>query len=487
MTGQPLLHPPGEPQVIGSVEELHHALRIASELEHGLCCQYLFAMFSLKRLPADLGKLPGEITAEDARLLDATQSWAGTILHVARQEMEHLGIVLNLQAATGMPPHLSRPDFPVPQGTYPIDAHFCLEKLDETNLNRFVFYEKPDDVPDAFQDPGCCADDSLTLVEPLALQSHGGLSFHSVQELYQEILNAFFALDPADVFAGDPARQVISTEVQWGAAVDVRAAVYTRETAEQAIQQIVREGEGRLIEPELAAGPDEVAKSHYQHFLDIRKAYLEMGGDSANTTMPVGCNPWPGQRTGCTPVTNPVTRRVMDFFDAGYHLMVAMIRDFFLEYRSYYGFFPPWEPVAKPGALFHAAFFPLMTLLVRPVGEMLCRLPAGDSPDVTAGPAFRLPHDLATSAEHDLDWYLRRLRHLEREARELAGADFPSRGDEHRLAFRRLEQALHRLAINFERLWTGGALGTAGGGIDLADLGRKVAGRARRFWEGLRG
>src|SRR5690349_15282428 len=38
---------------IESAEELAAALRIAAELEHGLCCQYLFTAFSLRRTLED--------------------------------------------------------------------------------------------------------------------------------------------------------------------------------------------------------------------------------------------------------------------------------------------------------------------------------------------------------------------------------------------------------------------------------------------------
>ncbi len=472
---------PQAPEKINSVEELRSALRIASELEHGLCCQYLFAAFSLRRSPADLGKEPSQIDAGEARLLATTQQWAKSILTVARQEMEHLAIVLNLMAATGTAPHLGRPEFPVPQGTYPIEAHFCLERLDRTALERFVFYEKPDDVHFDFDDPGCCADETVTAGGRLELESHGGLSFHSVQQLYQEILNAFWHLPAAELFTGDPARQVTSGAVQWGFDVSVPA-VYNRQGARDAIVQIVEEGEGRIIEPDAGSAPDDGIITHYARFREMLDGYdgvLALG----DPAMPVACNPWPGSRPGVTPVTNDVTRQVMELFDAGYGLMVAMIRDFFLEYRSFYGFFPPWEPDFRAAALFHAAYYPLMTLLVRPVGEMLCRLPVAGSMERTAGPSFALPGGVGFGAEHELGWYLDGLRDLEARAKELQGADFPERGYEHRQTFTDLERACHRLTINFERLWTG--RGSLGGPLAAAEAAAEwLADRVRKAWRG---
>ena len=47
--------------LIKTTEDLAAALRIAAELEHGLCCQYLFAGFTLRRTLDDFADLPGEL------------------------------------------------------------------------------------------------------------------------------------------------------------------------------------------------------------------------------------------------------------------------------------------------------------------------------------------------------------------------------------------------------------------------------------------
>src|SRR5687768_740924 len=72
------------------IEPLHQA----SEAEHSLCCQYLYATFSLRRTSADF---PAESRGDATELvMTATQAWAYEIFYIARQEMEHLAIATNL-------------------------------------------------------------------------------------------------------------------------------------------------------------------------------------------------------------------------------------------------------------------------------------------------------------------------------------------------------------------------------------------------------
>src|SRR5690242_3116569 len=90
-------------------EELIQVLGIASELEHNLMCQYLFAVYTLKRY-ADEGLTEAQ--------LNQARSWGSLITMVARQEMEHLGLVLNLRSAIGAPPTFGRPNYPQPATRY---------------------------------------------------------------------------------------------------------------------------------------------------------------------------------------------------------------------------------------------------------------------------------------------------------------------------------------------------------------------------------
>src|SRR5277367_5948723 len=136
------LAPPEAPFVIEHREALIYLLCQAAELEHGIMCQYLYAVFSLKQ-SQDEG-----LTPEEAQ---AVQRWRQVISHVAAQEMLHLALVQNLLAAVGGAPHLSRPNFPLPATRYPAGVHLVLLPFGESALKHFMFLERPEgmDLDDA--------------------------------------------------------------------------------------------------------------------------------------------------------------------------------------------------------------------------------------------------------------------------------------------------------------------------------------------------
>jgi Ferritin-like len=445
---------------IGSVEELAGALRIAAELEHGLCCQYLFAAFTLRRTLEDFA---GVSAGEDAKrhVMALTQAWATQILTVARQEMEHLAIVINLQSALGEPPHLARPNFPVPLGTYPIKAHFCLERLEGTTLERFLFYERPDYLAKElqFDDPGCCEGKALRNAPPLALATHAGLRFDSVQELYQTLAGVYSGPDelPAAVlFRGSAAAQVQSSAVQWGQSVNVPP-VTNRLDAIAAIDQVTFEGEGIGETP---TSPS----SHFVRFAEVNRSYVELRRalPDADPALPVVCNPAVSSEAppGSQRITDPAAERAMRLFNDGYFLMLAMLRGFFEGYRGNFGTYPTFAGAAPNSALFLEAYYPFMTMFIRPLGELVCRLPAGpEHPGKNAGPGFELTEE--PPGLQDLDWYEDRFARLDHAGRDLHVwlADHAGTyGADAVLAAERQSQALHRMRLNLPRLWKEGVL-----------------------------
>src|SRR5690242_9333622 len=84
-------------------QDLLYLLAQASELEHSLACQYLFAAFSLKE-KGDEG-----VTDEQAAVLEG---WRSTLIGIAVQEMLHLGLASNLLTAIGGAPYFQRANFP---------------------------------------------------------------------------------------------------------------------------------------------------------------------------------------------------------------------------------------------------------------------------------------------------------------------------------------------------------------------------------------
>src|SRR5215216_2464507 len=123
---------------ISSRAELIDALRLAAELEHALMAQYLFAAYSLKRYDYE-GLAPEQ--------LERVRRWASLITLIARQEMEHLGLALNLLSSIGGTPSFTRPNMPQRLEYYG-DAKIKLE-LTTGNLEtikRFQTFEAPEGV-----------------------------------------------------------------------------------------------------------------------------------------------------------------------------------------------------------------------------------------------------------------------------------------------------------------------------------------------------
>ncbi|MCW3055629.1 MAG: hypothetical protein JWN14_4799 [Chthonomonadales bacterium] len=174
-------------------EQLIQALHTASELEHMLACEYLFTAFTMRRklsdFPTEVSKAQRQVTLERSRM------WLGQILLVARQEMEHLGIVMNLLAAVGVDPYFDRPPFPQPAQL--VDAPLCLDRFGVTSMRRFLWYERP-----AFLTPSFPAECFGCPAPPPTPSRVEAMGIHTIQELYDQIAAAFQSLPPSEVFQG---------------------------------------------------------------------------------------------------------------------------------------------------------------------------------------------------------------------------------------------------------------------------------------------
>ncbi len=380
--------------------ELIAALRFAAIIEQMLALEYLYAGFSVRRTLADF---PAERCASEAgRLraqaeLDLVRPWLAQTYLIARQEMEHLGIVQNLLGALGEEPYLIRPDFPVSARHTLLHAPYRLDRFDVSSLQRFIWYERPTYLTEELRrrhgDP---AGSDLADLEGFKLPESLN-SLDSVQKLYEAIQTAFGTLDPGDLFRGDPGRQI--SPDMFGLSVQMMA-VSDRESAVQAVQLILEQGEG------IAEAPQSADPAHFERFLAIlRELELARARDPEfDPALPVVSNPRLGtdsfglrnvQANLLTPITNPHTRRVLGLFDEAYSLMLVMMQSFFGTYTGIY------QPAPRPqAALFYAAFFPLMTMVIRPLGEILTRMPAGGQrPDpgpgaAHAGPDFAIDPDV---------------------------------------------------------------------------------------------
>jgi len=105
--------------------EMIRLLREASEIEHALMVQYLYAAFSVK--------------PEYAAIAGYGVPGSNDLIGVAIQEMQHLREVNELLVALGGTPNLMREDFPFEPEVYPFQ--FNLEPLSQKSLAKYVYTE----------------------------------------------------------------------------------------------------------------------------------------------------------------------------------------------------------------------------------------------------------------------------------------------------------------------------------------------------------
>lgn len=375
-------------------------LHDAAALEHGLTCAYLYAGWSLRRRPG-----PGLSAGELIHVLD----WAETIILVARQEMEHLGLVNNIISAVGGAPYLDVPRLPSPPGKFPFELSLRTFGLDV--VERFICWEQP----------SAGAERPFPCPEPAHDAHDGPVRYRSVSELYDQIAEEIRAGgDP--LFVGPPAAQVGDTELslaapRLGAAGGIYdfnfVEVVDERSALQAVARIVAEGEGAQH------GQD---TSHFNRFLRVREQLVEMtsANPAFSPTVPMVDDPmmYADGRRGVV-ITGHPARAVLELFADAYQLMMLLLNRFFARLES--------ETEADLAGVIYLAFYPLMTMVIRPLAEILTALPALEGVDGPpfAGPSFEysdpispLPHPRAANA------LIRdRLIHLEQRSAAVAGSE----------------------------------------------------------------
>jgi hypothetical protein len=390
---------------------LAELLSEAAELEHGLMCQYLFAAFSLKRRPEE------GVTWQQLELM---RRWEASIMLVARQEMEHLGLVNNILTAIGEAPYFQRPNFPLGARHYEIRIPFKLERLTLDAVRRFIRFEMPR-TRDALDEAQLAA---------VGVEDAG---FETIGELYDEILALIRELDSPALWIGPPGAQFVTTEVIpvpiRGVSLEGRAmydinlvAVTGLASAEAVIAQILEEGEGT---------PTPSPTSHFARFLTIAKELMNAGFDPAR---PVLENPR-GR------ITDESTRAVAELFDLAYGTTLLMLTRYFAHAD---------ETPAQLAALQGTAFFPLMTTAIRPLGEILSLLPAHDGAAApTAGPSFDFTRTLTLQPHRHAAWQvmLVQLRAMSAEALRLSRQTvYP---EDVRTRLELVYENTGRMAINF--------------------------------------
>jgi len=358
--------------VVEHREHLWNLLIEASQVEHLIMCQYLYASFSLKTGP-DEG-----LTAEQA---EAVARWHKVLTGIAVEEMLHLALVSNVMSAIGAAPSLSRPNFPRPSEYLPGGVRFALLPFGDAALTHFLYLERPEGmermdaegfVPTAPPDDPVAADEIMPRRQ----------EFTTVGHLYRGIMDGLSGLaarlGERALFPG-PRRAQATPELFGGWTQLI--AVTGLDSACAAIEEIIEQGEG-------ARGDWQSA--HYGRFLGIWEEYHRLREEDpdfepARPVIPAFTRQ-PFDITEPQPLlTDPATRSVAELFNLGYEVLLQVLTRFFTHTD---------ETDDQLGTLVEAAFG-LMAGVLRPLGAALTRMPAGPGhPGRTAGPVFEMYYQM---------------------------------------------------------------------------------------------
>lgn len=405
---------------VTSREELIYLLSRACELEHGLACIYLFAAHSLK---GDLSE-----GGMDADQLAMVRRWRRHLAKVAVEEMLHLAQASNMLTAIGGAPNFRRTNFPMPPSAYPFGVALTLEPFSTLTIERFVTYELPEagllspeaqEVCDAVRARVLDAQGSpVGAVGPSAGAACGlepfDIDFATVGELYHKIETGFWAIPEEDLFIGPPEAQANGRYLDFGGEL---VAVVDRDSACRAIDMIVEQGEAPT-----QVHPD----AHYAIFDAIRreleqaKAAAEATGVPFEPVRPVTPNPMTrfyDDTSGGTIIAEALTHQVADLYNVAYDTMLLMLLRFFSH----------TDESEAELAFLSRATLRLMTSVLRPLGDALCKMPIDTegAPGRTAGPGFGYNRDVHLLSHKASAWIFfgERLFELARSSTKLWQAD----------------------------------------------------------------
>jgi len=419
------------PENVAQRNRLAELLVLAAQVEHDVLCQYLFAGATLKQNYGEGGVTYGQ--------LEQMRRWKSTIMAVARQEMEHLGIVTNLLTAIGEAPHFDRPEFPAPASILAIDQESRLARFSGRTILRFVCFEMPAELPDQ--------EDAAYL--RACIPDFDPNSYDAIYRLYAEVKRLLEAIEPPDPFIGPPSAQFVSA---WPAVAArgrtpgkgaAPGSIYgfslpeisDTKSATQAVDQVVEEGEG--------AG-EHTPTSHFARFLAIHRELVatrasDPGFEPARAVVD---DPRTSDLPGATTITNPATIRVSELFDLGYAVMMQLLIRMFAHTD---------ESEEEVAVLESLAFFPLMTTVIRPLSEILTQLPAfGSNQPERAGPSYTFPKRIDLLPHRKAAWRNLGLQFALLERRGFAVADDLDNPEPVRPRLRLVAEQLSRIRLTFE-------------------------------------
>jgi hypothetical protein len=357
--------------VVEHREHLWNLLTAASQVEHLIMCQYLYANFSLKTGP-DEGLTAGQA--------DAVARWRKVLTGIAIEEMLHLALVANLMAAIGAAPSLSRPNFPRRSEYLPPGVQFALLPFGDAALTHFLYLERPEGmervdaagfVPMAPPPDPVAADELMPRLQDFATVGH---LYRGIEEGLSRLAER---LGERVLFAGPSRAQATPELFGWPQLI----AVTSLPSARAAIDEIIEQGEG-------ARG--DWRPAHYGRFLGIWEEYQSLrkqdpGFEPARPVIPAFTRQ-PFDIAEPQPLlTDPVTRRVAESFNLAYEVLLQVLTRFFTHTD---------ETDQQLRTLVDAAFA-LMAGVMRPLAGVLTAMPAGpEHPGRTAGPTFEMYYQM---------------------------------------------------------------------------------------------
>jgi hypothetical protein len=246
---------------ITTIQQLHHHLHLAMQLEHATIPPYLLALYSIH---------PGSNT-DAAHILRV----------VVVEEMLHLTLAANILNAVGGKPDLTAPNF-VPQ--YPTclpdgetDFEVDLQRFSKEAIETFLKIERPRQAPD--ENSQLIRRSGPKSLVSKALQDPQ-LHYYSIGEFYEAISQGLHylaeTLGPDKLFTGDSAKQV-SSEYYYSGGGELFP-VTNLETACAAIELISGQGEG--LGGDIYDTEHELA--HYYRFDQLRLGRYYQPGDQPN-------------------------------------------------------------------------------------------------------------------------------------------------------------------------------------------------------------
>lgn len=352
--------------VVENREHLWYLLMEASQLEHMIMCEYLYAGFSLKR-----GTDEGLTETQAA----AVARWAGVLHGIAGQEMLHLALVCNLMSAIGAAPTFNRPNFPQRSNYFPPTVQLDLLPFSDAALVHFLYLERPEgmerlDAEGFVPSPpheSVASDEALPRVQDFATVGH---LYRGIAEGLRHLVGRF---GERAVFVGPKRAQATKEIFRWPELVSVTDLT----SAHAAIEVIIEQGEG-------ARG--DWRSSHYGRFFDMWNEYRDLlgrdpGFEPARPVM-AAFTGQPYDIAIAQPlVTDARARELAVVFNLAYEALLQLLTRFFTHTT---------ESNEQLNVLAGAAIG-VMTGVLKPLGSALARLPAGpEYPGRTAGPAFEM-------------------------------------------------------------------------------------------------